>query len=71
MSMSQWDGDDDDEGSTRRKGKKGGDFDCPSCSAHNPVGDPLKEGDEVLCNYCGTEFEVRLSSEGKVKLRER
>jgi transcription elongation factor Elf1 len=70
MAIHQY-GDDDDEGASRSKGRRGiTEFDCPSCNAHNPVGEPLVAGEEVLCNYCGTSFEVRASAEGKLKLRE-
>ncbi len=44
-------------------------FDCPGCTAHNPC-EPLKERDEVLCNYCGLSFEVRFTTGGKLRLRE-
>lgn len=66
------DGDEDDErsGPRGRSGKGLTQFDCPSCSAHNPVGDALQDGEEVLCNYCGSEFQVRVSDGGKLKLRE-
>jgi uncharacterized Zn-finger protein len=45
-------------------------FDCPSCSANNPADPPIGNGDEVLCNYCGTEFRVKVTDEGRAKLRE-
>jgi len=32
------------------------DFDCPSCNANNPVEMPLRDGDEMFCNYCGAEY---------------
>ena len=44
-------------------------FDCPSCTAHNPC-EPLKDKEEVLCLFCGLSFEVRLSPGGKLRLRE-
>ncbi len=63
--------DDDEKGnrpvSARLKFKE---FDCPGCSANNPCDPPFSQGDEILCNYCGCEFEVRITEEGKVKLRE-
>jgi hypothetical protein len=46
------------------------DFDCPSCNANNPLEDPLQDGAEVLCNYCGAEFKVKVGDAGKVKFRE-
>jgi transcription elongation factor Elf1 len=45
------------------------DFDCPDCSANNPTGDDFGDGDEVLCNYCGCEFQVVVSDAGRLKLR--
>lgn len=45
-------------------------FECPSCSANNPVEAPITHGAELLCNYCGTEFKASISEEGKLKLRE-
>jgi hypothetical protein len=45
-------------------------FDCPSCNANNPCDPPFGQGDEILCNYCGCEYEVRVTDEGKPKLRE-
>ncbi len=44
------------------------DFDCPSCNANNPT--DFGDGEEVLCNYCGTEFKVKVSDSGKAKFRE-
>ncbi len=44
-------------------------WDCPSCNANNPS-EGMGHGDEVLCNYCGTEFLVKVNDEGKLKLRE-
>jgi hypothetical protein len=53
---------DDDE----KKGPKGSkifkEFDCPDCSANNPVDPPFGPGDELMCNYCGSSFEVRGTS---------
>ncbi|MFZ5471222.1 MAG: hypothetical protein ACOZIN_17505 [Myxococcota bacterium] len=45
-------------------------FDCPSCNANNPVGEPFSDGDEVLCNYCGSEYRVIVSDEGRLRLKE-
>ena len=44
-------------------------FDCPSCNANNPA-DPFGDGDEVLCNYCGSEYKVKVTDEGKLRLKE-
>jgi transcription elongation factor Elf1 len=46
------------------------DFDCPSCNANNPADEPFGNGEQVLCNYCGTEYDVKVTDEGKLKLRE-
>lgn len=62
-----WDDDDEDD----RKGpKRLKEFDCPSCNASNPLGDPAEDGDEVLCNYCGSDFRVTFNSEGRARLKE-
>lgn len=45
-------------------------FDCPDCNANNPVDETFGDGDEVRCNYCGTEFRVKITDEGRMKLRE-
>ncbi len=45
-------------------------FDCPSCNANNPCDPPFAHGDEILCNYCGCQYVVRVTDEGKAKLRE-
>jgi hypothetical protein len=59
---------DDEEGGRDPRGLR--DFDCPSCSAHNPLGEPVGQGEEVLCNYCGSEYQVTFTSEGRLRLRE-
>ncbi len=63
--------DDDDKGA-RSGGKKLGfkEFDCPSCNANNPCDPPFVHGDQLLCNYCGCEYEVRVTDDGRPKLRE-
>jgi transcription elongation factor Elf1 len=45
-------------------------FDCPSCNANNPADPPFGDGEEVLCNYCGQEYRVKVSEEGRLKLKE-
>ncbi|MDQ3262420.1 MAG: hypothetical protein M3Y59_01990 [Myxococcota bacterium] len=65
----------DDEDDAKEAGSSGvaskfKEFDCPSCNANNPVDPPFGNGEEVLCNYCGEEFSVKVSDEGRVKLRE-
>ncbi len=65
---------DDDE--SEKELAKGGaatrfrEFDCPSCNANNPADEPFGNGEQVLCNYCGTEYDVKVTEEGKLKLRE-
>jgi hypothetical protein len=44
-------------------------FDCPECSANNPVDDTFGDGDEVTCNYCGQELKARVNDDGKLKLK--
>lgn len=71
MSKDAYDLDDDDTKAgpigTKRRFKE---FDCPDCSANNPTDPAFGNGDEVLCNYCGTSFEVKVGDEGKPKFRE-
>ena len=63
--------DDDDDGKDDDgKKKKLDEFDCSSCNANNPWPDGLHEGEEIHCHYCGTSFLVRISDEGKLKLKE-
>jgi uncharacterized Zn-finger protein len=45
-------------------------FDCPSCSANNPMDTPFGDGEEIHCHYCGTEFKVFVNDSGRLKLRE-
>ena len=60
--------DDDDSKSASKAGRK--DFDCPECNANNPLEDTLADGQEVLCNYCGCEFLVKVGDNGRFKFRE-
>ncbi|MFN0061275.1 MAG: hypothetical protein ACKVPX_01980 [Myxococcaceae bacterium] len=64
------DSDDEKELGVQGNDKRYADFDCPTCNANNPVEDGLGQGEEVLCNYCGTEFRVMVSDSGKLRLRE-
>ncbi|MFL5320906.1 MAG: hypothetical protein ACJ790_14685 [Myxococcaceae bacterium] len=68
MPSNQYDYDNDDKDNDSGK-KVIKEFDCPSCNANNPS-EPLQDGSEVLCNYCGTEYKVTISDEGKMKLKE-
>ena len=45
-------------------------FDCPVCNANNPYGDGFGPGDEIRCFYCGQEFQVAVTYEGKWRFRE-
>lgn len=45
-------------------------FDCPSCNANNPCDPPFGDGDELLCNYCGQDYKVKVTEEGRAKLKE-
>ena len=60
----------DDEAPEGNKKKKFQEFDCPSCNANNPWPDGFVDREEVHCHYCGTSYEVRISEEGRVKLKE-
>lgn len=68
--VDQYDDDDDKElaNATGRRVYK--EFDCPSCNANNPTEEPLADQDEVLCNYCGSQYKVILTDEGRLKLKE-
>jgi hypothetical protein len=46
------------------------DFDCPACSANNPLDDPLSDGVEVRCYFCGLEFKVSLGDDGRPTFKE-
>ena len=65
---------DDDEveghGSGEGRARRFQDFDCPACNANNPYDDSFGDGDEVLCYYCGQEYKVVVSTEGKLRLKE-
>jgi hypothetical protein len=71
MPIDQYEDEDD-------KDNKGGDgpttkfkeFDCPSCNANNPCDPPFGDGEELLCNYCGTEYKVKVTEAGRIKLKE-
>ena len=54
------------EGSKRRFDE----FECPTCSADNMVGDSFGNNDDVVCNYCGVSFIAKVDDEGKLKLKE-
>lgn len=50
-------------------GRRFSDFDCPDCNANNPH-DGFGDGDEIRCYYCGMEYRVEVTEEGRLKLRE-
>ena len=60
--------DDDDDDHNRRGPRRQTEFDCPACSAYNPVDDGLVDGEEVRCSYCGAEYKVAVQ-QGRVKLK--
>ena len=65
--------DDDDENKELAQGGANStfkEFDCPSCNANNPCDPPIGNDDEVLCNYCGSEFKLVVSDEGRRKFKE-
>ena len=64
---------DDDEkptGADLGTKRKFTEFECPTCSAHNPLGDPFGNGDEVFCGYCGQSYVARVDEDGVLRLRE-
>jgi len=60
--------DEDEKDSGNKGGRK--DFDCPDCNANNPLEEALTDGQEVLCNYCGCSFLVKVGDNGRFKFRE-
>ena len=64
------DHDEDEIKAMKSAGSKYKDFDCPTCNANNPVDEPLSDGGEVRCNYCGLEFRVTLPEGGRPKFKE-
>ena len=61
--------DDDDLGEGEGQLRRFGDFDCPDCAANNPYDDLFGDGDEIRCFYCGQEFRVTVTEEGRLKVR--
>jgi hypothetical protein len=62
--------DDDSPKGTATPNRRFDEFECPLCSAHNPLDEGFGNNDEVLCNYCGQEFLAQVNDEGKVRLKE-
>jgi len=63
------DDDDKDAGAAEGRRRRFQDFDCPDCNANNPWDDGFADGDEIRCYYCGQEFRVQVSDEGRLRLR--
>jgi hypothetical protein len=62
----------DDDRPRGPAGKKLKDWDCPSCQANNPADEfiPEKKSIELRCNYCGVEYRISFSDEGRIKFKE-
>jgi transcription elongation factor Elf1 len=45
-------------------------FECPSCTAYNPVGDGFGNNDDLFCNSCGQSFRAQVNDEGGLRLKE-
>ena len=69
MPMDDFEDDDKPQGEELGRARRFGDFDCPDCNANNPH-DGFGDGDEIRCYYCGVEFRVTVTDEGRLKLRE-
>lgn len=65
----RYDDDDDDLKPVKPGQLKFTEFDCPGCNANNPA-EPFGHKSNVLCNYCGMEWEVRVDDEGKLDFKE-
>jgi transcription elongation factor Elf1 len=70
MPVDQYEDEDNKEGGTSGANSRFKEFDCPSCNANNPVDPAFGDGDEILCNYCGEQFKVKVNEEGRMKLKE-
>lgn len=67
--MTSRDHDHDDDEARPKVVQQFFEFDCPECNANNPWADGFRAKDEIMCHYCGSSFEVRISDEGKLKLK--
>ena len=65
------DQDDEDRKSGKSLGtkRKFDEFECPACSANNPL-DAFGNGEDVLCNWCGMQFLVIVDEDGNLKLKD-
>jgi hypothetical protein len=68
MPLHGYDPDEDDDKSDR-EGPTFKEFDCPGCNANNPCETPFGEGSQIMCNYCGMEWDV-IMRDGKIRFRE-
>jgi hypothetical protein len=66
MAADEKDGDLASASGAKRRFKE---FECPDCAANNPIDETFGNGDEVTCNYCGTEFKALVNDDGKLKLK--
>jgi predicted Zn finger-like uncharacterized protein len=69
MPIDPYDDDDKPTADELGRSRRFTDFDCPECSANNPIDDAFGDGDEVRCYYCGQEFKAQVNDSGKLKLR--
>jgi DNA-directed RNA polymerase subunit RPC12/RpoP len=59
-------GDDEKPDASERRNELHYEFECPDCNAHNPYEDGFREGSEITCFYCGTNYLVK-KREGRFK----
>lgn len=57
----------DDEPSEVKERKRFKEYECPECSANNPMDDGIYEGDEVHCFYCGIPLQAT-TKDGRLKM---
>jgi hypothetical protein len=69
MPAGSWD-DDDEKAPLKVAQMRFTEFDCPGCNANNPVDPPFGHRSEVLCGYCGMEWEVLVDEDGKLDFKE-
>lgn len=63
--------DDDDQKKIKAEGNLLKEFECPGCNAHNPCDERVpSRGLELRCHYCGVEYKVTVSDEGRFKFKE-
>lgn len=70
MPIDPYDDDEKPSGDELGKARRFSDFDCPDCNANNPVDEAFGDGDEIRCYYCGVEFKVQVTEEGRLRLKE-